>query len=284
MPISQMVVMNENIKTAGDDTRIEHVPEKQIDLEELGETSGYLVDLELINTVPSAFGQLKTAADGHTILIPQPSDDPDDPLNWSRFRKHAILFTIAATAFLPDYGSATGAVTLLPQAHIWGMTEDHVNHSQVGMFMPSLGLSGAVKSVLTKARECIHAWRRRLVCCRPIRLFRALADPVLVHVYGVVDSGLVCWRCHFRVIHGCTNPQRFLFDSRTRWWIDVHQGHVLLPRACPEDQHMGGIHHPVALLRPSHSRLHHLDTKVAVGIWSVHHRDRLVLDRNPHIR
>ena len=47
---------------------------------------------------------------------PKPSEDPDDPLNWSRARKHVFLFVISATAFLADYGSATGAVTLLPQA------------------------------------------------------------------------------------------------------------------------------------------------------------------------
>lgn len=58
----------------------------------------------------------KLAADGHTRLIPQPSDDPNDPLNWSSTKKHLILFVIAAAAFLPDFGSATGAVTLELQA------------------------------------------------------------------------------------------------------------------------------------------------------------------------
>jgi hypothetical protein len=61
-------------------------------------------------------GNLKTAKDGQTILIPQPSEDPLDPLNWSPVKKHVILFIISFAAFLPDYGSATGAVTLLPQA------------------------------------------------------------------------------------------------------------------------------------------------------------------------
>lgn len=61
-------------------------------------------------------GNLKTAKDNHTVLIPQPSDDPRDPLNWSPVKKHVILFIISFAAFLPDYGSATGAVTLIPQA------------------------------------------------------------------------------------------------------------------------------------------------------------------------
>lgn len=85
-------------------------------LHEYRETEGYVIDAD-----DATRGDLKVARDGHTILIPQPSDDPNDPLNWSRFRKHLVLIIISMTAFLPDYGSATGAVTLLPQATIWHM-------------------------------------------------------------------------------------------------------------------------------------------------------------------
>lgn len=81
------------------------------DLHGFKESEGYVADLE-----GAARGNLKTARDGHTILIPQPSDSPLDTLNWSRTRKHIILFIVSFAAFLPDYGSATGAVTLLPQA------------------------------------------------------------------------------------------------------------------------------------------------------------------------
>ncbi|WEW61908.1 hypothetical protein PRK78_007408 [Emydomyces testavorans] len=106
-----------------------------LDLEALGEKEGYVLDTAQMSNV-----ELKTAKDGHTILIPQPSNSPDDPLNWSEFKKGVILFVISATAFLPDYGSAVGAVTLLPQAQIWGMTEDEVNKSQVGnVFMLGVG-------------------------------------------------------------------------------------------------------------------------------------------------
>ena len=80
-------------------------------LHEYKSNEGYVID-----TGKNGDIDLKLASDGHTILIPQPSEDPQDPLNWSRTRKHVILFIISAAAFLPDYGSATGAVTLLPQA------------------------------------------------------------------------------------------------------------------------------------------------------------------------
>lgn len=80
-------------------------------LQETIAAEGYVAD-----TLDERFVNVKTAKDGHTILIPQPSDDPNDPLNWSSARKHVILFIMSITAFLPDYGSATGAVTLIPQA------------------------------------------------------------------------------------------------------------------------------------------------------------------------
>lgn len=80
-------------------------------IHEFEEKEGYIVDTGGLDR-----GDLKLAADNHTILVPQPSDDPHDPLNWSRFRKNLLLFIIAATAFVPDYSSATGAPELFPQA------------------------------------------------------------------------------------------------------------------------------------------------------------------------
>ena len=128
------------------------------DLERLGEENGYITDVEKLKTLGAAYEHLRLTPDGKTVLIPQPSEDPNDPLNWSQTRKHIILFIIAFVSFLPDYGmslfiravccnllnsvlgSATGAVTLIPQAEIWHMTQDHVNHSQVGnVFMLGAG-------------------------------------------------------------------------------------------------------------------------------------------------
>lgn len=80
-------------------------------LHEYKESEGYVTKVDTEHQ-----GNLKTVEGGHTILIPQPSDDPQDPLNWSTVKKHVILFIISFAAFLPDYGSATGAVTLIPQA------------------------------------------------------------------------------------------------------------------------------------------------------------------------
>lgn len=72
------------------------------DLHEFREDQGYILDASETST------DVKLAKDGHTVLIPQPSDDPCDPLNWSIARKHVVLVIMSAAAFLPDYGSATG--------------------------------------------------------------------------------------------------------------------------------------------------------------------------------
>src|SRR5262245_14533764 len=38
------------------------------------------------------------------VLIPQPSDDPHDPLNWSPFWKGATIFSATAISFSLNFG------------------------------------------------------------------------------------------------------------------------------------------------------------------------------------
>jgi len=88
----------------------ECLPEHNI--HEYQESLGYEVNVDAVEGDET----VKLASDGQTRLIPQPSDDAADPLNWSQRKKSLILFVVAFAALLPDYGSATGAVTLIPQA------------------------------------------------------------------------------------------------------------------------------------------------------------------------
>ncbi|KAK3906149.1 putative transporter mfs2 [Staphylotrichum tortipilum] len=105
---------------------------------EFREAEGYIIDIGSEDGLATA--GLKLAEDGRTVLIPQPSDDGNDPLNWTWSKKHLILFVVSFASFLPDYGSATGAVTLIPQATEWNTTPDTVNHSQAGnVFMLGAG-------------------------------------------------------------------------------------------------------------------------------------------------
>lgn len=90
----------------------------QIDLDRVGETDAYILDEDLLKAklgLPQD-AVLKKASDGKTVLIPQPTDDPVDPLNWPRWKKSLVLSVIALAAAVPDYAGSTGAVALLPQA------------------------------------------------------------------------------------------------------------------------------------------------------------------------
>ena len=87
-------------------------------VEEIGEKEGYVLDEEHLRrdlNIPDDTA-IKIAPDGRTVLIPQPSDDPQDPLNWPSWKKTMILYIVSLTAFTGDYGSAIGGITLLPQA------------------------------------------------------------------------------------------------------------------------------------------------------------------------
>jgi hypothetical protein len=51
----------------------------------------------------------------HIVLIPKPSQSPADPLNWSRGRRYAILFTMCFYALAADFaaGAVAPALTIM---------------------------------------------------------------------------------------------------------------------------------------------------------------------------
>jgi len=59
---------------SADDNVTDHV-ETLVDLDKLGELEGYVLNPELGHADTR---HLKTSPDGRTILIPQPSNDPND--------------------------------------------------------------------------------------------------------------------------------------------------------------------------------------------------------------
>ena len=79
--------------------------------EEIEAKEGYVLDAALY-----ANTSVKTTPDGRTVLIPQPSDDTEDPLNWPQRKKLIILIVISTISFLPEYGSAMGIPALIPQS------------------------------------------------------------------------------------------------------------------------------------------------------------------------
>jgi hypothetical protein len=46
------------------------------------------------------------AYDNDKILVPQPSDDPSDPLNWSWLKKHTVFLALIPGCFLTGMSNA----------------------------------------------------------------------------------------------------------------------------------------------------------------------------------
>lgn len=84
-------------------------PRNETSINEYGDYGAHILDAARLQG-----GDFKTTPDGKTVLIPQPSLDPNDPLNWTHAKKHIMLFVISVVAFMPDFGSSIGIVTLLP--------------------------------------------------------------------------------------------------------------------------------------------------------------------------
>lgn len=70
-----------------EDRHLEHVPGTS-PLNELGRIDAGLEDAA---GVDSRF--LKHDPTGQVVLVPQPSDSPNDPYNWPRWRK--VMYTVA---------------------------------------------------------------------------------------------------------------------------------------------------------------------------------------------
>ena len=85
-----MTTPTEDIEKGGSSQLEEH----DNDLDRAGELEGYVLDAQAGN---ASTRHLKTTKDGKTILIPQPSDDPNDPLNWSQAKKNLILGVVSIT-------------------------------------------------------------------------------------------------------------------------------------------------------------------------------------------
>ena len=81
--------------------------------EEIDALDGYVLDAKLYND--GAAG-LKKTSDNAIVLIPQPSQSPDDPLNWNARRKQYIVAVVAFLAFLPDYTAGTSIIPVIPQS------------------------------------------------------------------------------------------------------------------------------------------------------------------------
>lgn len=155
-----------------------------------GSSPGHEKDLQFVN------GELKTAADGKTVLVPQPSDDPSDPLNWSWWKKHAVFIALLPGCFLSDWLITQGVPLFVPQAEGWHMTPSAVANSISGaVFMQGPGGLLAVSLCQRYGRAPVLFWSQLLslvatigaTCATDYAGFTA-ARTIQGFVGGFVDS------------------------------------------------------------------------------------------------
>jgi hypothetical protein len=96
----------------------------------------YIVDTKLqdgnTDASSSEVKEVRTTKDGKTALIPQPSDDPADPLNWAWGKKHQVLVALTFSALLTDWGMTWGTTLFEAQAETWGMSIVDISNSLSG--------------------------------------------------------------------------------------------------------------------------------------------------------
>jgi MFS family permease len=73
-------------------------------------------------------------------LAPQPSSNPQDPLNWSSFKKHMILICVSIGAFVGDFGLTAGIPAVVLQSQEWGLSAADANYpNSVAVMMIGAG-------------------------------------------------------------------------------------------------------------------------------------------------
>ncbi|GAA6061104.1 hypothetical protein JCM10212_006135 [Sporobolomyces blumeae] len=94
--------------------------------------------------------KLKTNRKGTKILWPQPSDDPNDPQNWSPVKKNIQLVILTMAAFVPDFCSGIGIAGLFSLAGTYKTTPDDINNVSSNWSIFMLGIGGILSVILIK--------------------------------------------------------------------------------------------------------------------------------------
>ncbi|KAJ7592991.1 major facilitator superfamily domain-containing protein [Mycena floridula] len=145
---------------------------------------------------------LKLTADGKTILWPQPTDDPEDPQNWSDRRKSFQLFIIIVASIVPDFNSALGIPAIFELAKTYNTTTAEINNltSNWSIFLIGWGGLFAVMLMRRYGRLPILFYSQLLALAFLIgatvapnlKTFAAMRD--LTGFFGTVPqvTGLLC--------------------------------------------------------------------------------------------
>ncbi|KAG1894641.1 MFS general substrate transporter [Suillus fuscotomentosus] len=85
--------------------------------------------------------RLKLSPDGLKVLWPQPADDPNDPQNWTDFRKTVHLIIITMSGVVPDFDGGIGIASIFSLAQTYDTTSGIINDrtSNWGIFLLGWG-------------------------------------------------------------------------------------------------------------------------------------------------
>ncbi|EMD34576.1 hypothetical protein CERSUDRAFT_116742 [Gelatoporia subvermispora B] len=94
--------------------------------------------------------RLKLSPDGTKVLWPQPTDDPEDPMNWSDVHKNFQLFIVTLAAIVPDFQSGVGIADIFALATQFNTTTGEINDLTSNWSIFLLGWGGLFAVMLMR--------------------------------------------------------------------------------------------------------------------------------------
>ncbi|KAF7290370.1 MFS general substrate transporter [Mycena chlorophos] len=161
------------VKTSGEDEKHEEGAAEEQSVDEIDlysfheQVAGRLVidpkeaAIEFGDAIAS---RLKLTADGTKVLWPQPTDDPNDPQNWSDRRKALLLIIITLAAIVPDFDSGIGIAGIFKLAVQYNTTTNVINDltSNWSIFLLGWGGLTAVIAIRRLGRLPVLFWSQLL--------------------------------------------------------------------------------------------------------------------------
>ncbi|GJJ10540.1 hypothetical protein Clacol_004767 [Clathrus columnatus] len=94
--------------------------------------------------------RLKLNKRGNKVLWPQPYDTPEDPQNWSIFKKNYLLLIITLAAITPDFNSGVGIAAIFALATQFDTSTGEINNLTSNWSIFLLGWGGLFAVMLMR--------------------------------------------------------------------------------------------------------------------------------------
>ncbi|KIP06311.1 hypothetical protein PHLGIDRAFT_465509 [Phlebiopsis gigantea 11061_1 CR5-6] len=245
--------------------------------------------------------KLKLSSDGTKVLWPQPTDDPEDPQNWSDFRKNLQLFIVTLAAIIPDFDSGIGIADIFALSVQFDTTTGHINNLTSNWSIFLLGWGGILAVMLMRryGRLPVLFWSQVLalgflVGCTfapNLKTFTAMrcltaffaTCPQVTGLYIVTDlfpfhlqaRKLNIWTMGF-IISPFLSPFAFGFlVARANWRWTYGIGSIysaivvcLIALLCEETLFDRKLANPRPLPRPSYLR-YRIETLIGITGWKM---------------